>query len=291
MKYEIEHTTQYDYDAPVPVCHNIVYLMPRNTRFQTRLDYRLAVAPEPEQITTRTDYFGNTAQLYSISASHRQLRITASSTVDVTPRELPSPSCTPPWESVCAKVVADQSAGGLENRQFAFPSCHVPFHRDLAQYARESFVPNRPILDALSHLNTRIHTDIVYDPKATTVSTPISEVFRLRRGVCQDLSHMMLGCLRPLGIAARYVSGYLRTTPAEGMPRLVGADASHAWVSVFCGDAGWVDVDPTNDTFALADHITVAWGRDFSDLCPVTGMFVGGAKHQVSVAVDVAVAE
>lgn len=157
----------------------------------------------------------------------------------------------------------------------------------MADYARESFTPGRPLLEAVRELNSRLHHDIKYDPKATTVSTPISEVFQLRRGVCQDQAHLMLGCLRALGLAASYVSGYVRTQPAAGKERLVGADASHAWVKVACGDGGWIDFDPTNNSLPEQEHITVAWGRDFSDVCPVTGMFIGGGNHKLDVAVDV----
>jgi transglutaminase-like putative cysteine protease len=161
---------------------------------------------------------------------------------------------------------------------------------ELGDYGRQSFTPDRPIVEALRDLTHRIHSDFSYDPAATTVKTPIAEAFKQRRGVCQDLAHVMLGCLRPLGIAARYVSGYLRTHKREGQPKLVGADASHAWVSVYCGESGWIDADPTNDLLPSMEHITVAWGRDFGDVCPVAGMFVGGGSHRLTVAVNVDVA-
>lgn len=288
MKYKITHTTKYAYDSPVPVCHNVVYLTPRNTDSQSCSRFRLTVNPTPATNTRRTDYFGNAVSKFSVANSHRVLQITATSRVTLTPRQLPEATDTDPWEQVRDRAAVDRSAAGLESYQFAFPSPHVPFHAELSDYARRSFSAGRPILDAVRDLNMRLNRDVTYDPKATTVSTPIIEAFENRRGVCQDLAHMMLGCLRPLGLCARYVSGYLRTHPPKGKPRLVGADESHAWISVYCGTAGWIDVDPTNNSFPQDEHITVAWGRDFGDVCPVAGMFIGGGQHKLSVSVDVA---
>lgn len=288
MKYKVTHTTKYHYDTPVAVCQNIVYLTPRTTEFQTCLRHRLTVNPTPATIAKRTDYFGNAVTTFSVANSHRLLQITATSTVFAVARDLPVADRTVTWERVRDQLAVDRSAVGLAAYQFAFESPYVPFHPELGEYARQSFVPGRPILAAVRDLNMRLHTDVKYDPKATTVNTPIMEVFEHRRGVCQDLAHLMLGCLRTHGLAARYVSGYLRTQAPPGKPRLVGADASHAWVSVYCGEDGWIDVDPTNDSFPQSEHITVAWGRDFSDVCPVAGMFIGGGRHKLSVAVDVA---
>lgn len=287
MKYKVTHTTNYSYDAVVPVCHNIVYLTPRSTEYQECTRHRLTVNPAPSANTRRTDYFGNTVSAFSVSTSHRLLQIMATTTVATLPRQLPDDESTPAWEAVRDGLATDRTAEGLATYQYAFPSPHVPFLAEIADYARTSLVAGRPILGCIRDLNARLHADVEYDPRATTVSTPISEVFQLRRGVCQDMAHLMLGCLRANGLAARYVSGYLRTHPPEGKPRLVGADASHAWVSVYCGEAGWIDVDPTNDSFPQEEHICVAWGRDFSDVCPVSGMFVGGGNHHLSVAVKV----
>ncbi len=288
MKYKITHSTKYNYDAPVPVCHNVVYLTPRVTEFQSTSRHRLTVNPTPTASCKRTDYFGNTVSTFSVANSHRLLQVTATTSIALRSRNLPEAESTDSWEQVRADLMADRSAAGLAAYQFAFPSPHVPVEREIAEYATQSFSPQRPILAAVKDLNSRLHQDITYDPKATTVSTPISEVFQQRRGVCQDLAHLMLGGLRAMGIAARYVSGYLRTHPPAGKPRLVGADASHAWVSVYCGAAGWIDIDPTNDVFPQTEHITLAWGRDFSDVCPVAGMFVGGGNHKLTVSVDVA---
>lgn len=288
MKYKITHTTKYKYDAAVAVCHNIAYLAPRTTDFQASSKYRLTVNPTPSSSTRRTDYFGNSVSLFSVSSSHRLLQVTATSTVDVSARPIPADDSTKTWEQVRDALPVDRSSNGRAAFQFSFASPHVPFHPEPAEYARQSLTPGRSILAAVRDVNSRLHADIKYDPTATTVSTPIIDVFKQRRGVCQDLAHVMLGCLRPLGLAGRYVSGYLRTHPPAGKPRLVGADASHAWVSVYCGEAGWIDFDPTNNSLPQHEHITVAWGRDFSDVCPVSGMFIGGGNHQLSVSVDVA---
>jgi transglutaminase-like putative cysteine protease len=287
MKYKVTHTTKYDYADTVPFCQNVVYLTPRSTAYQSCSRHRLTVRPQPATSHRRLDYFGNTATLFSVDKGHRLLQITATSTVTLAGRDLPPPTATPAWEEVRDGLPIGPTADGRANYQFAFRSPHVPFHPPLADYARASFLAGRPILEALAELNVRLHTDFRYDPKATNVSTPISEVFERRHGVCQDLAHVMLGGLRPLGLAARYVSGYLRTRPPEGQPRLTGADASHAWVSVYCGSEGWIDVDPTNQLFPSTEHITVAWGRDYGDVCPVAGMFIAGGSHQLSVAVDV----
>jgi len=288
MKYRISHTTKYTYADTVPFCRNLVYLTPRNTSRQTCGRHRLTIRPHPATSHRRVDYFGNTATAFSIDKGHRVLQITATSSVELTAPVLPAPNATPGWEQVRDGLPTDATTGGLNDYQFVFRSPHVPFHKPLADYALQSFTSGRTILEALEDLNCRIHSDFEYDQKATNVSTPILEVFQKRRGVCQDMAHLMIGCLRPLGLAARYVSGYLRTHPPTGKPRLTGADASHAWISVYCGRDGWIDVDPTNRVFPSTEHVTIAWGRDYSDVCPVAGMFIGDRRHQLTVAVDVA---
>lgn len=287
VRYKITHRTRYSYSEPVPFCQNLVYLTPRNTDRQRCLRHRLIVRPEPATQHRQLDYFGNQAHIFSIDKTHRQLQVVTSSTVELTSRRLPDKQATAAWNQVAETLAEPGIAAVPMDYQFAFRSPLVPLYEELRNYAAESFPPGRPILDALEELNRRIHNDFRYDPEATTVNTPVTEVFRARSGVCQDLAHLMLGCLRPLGLAARYVSGYLRTIPPPGQPRLVGADASHAWVSVHCGEAGWIDVDPTNNRFPDTDHVTVAWGRDYGDVCPVAGMFIGGGTHELAVSVDV----
>jgi len=287
MKYKVTHTTTYDYSANVPLCQNETHLTPRNDAGQTCEYHRLAVHPKPAEMTKRTDYFGNTVNQFALNSGHRRLRVTAISRIRVHPATLPDPASTAPWEQVRDAQALDHSRNGLDVFQFAFASPHVECNEALAAYAQESLLPGRPILQALVDLTRRMNSDVVYDSQATTVSTPVMEVFEHRRGVCQDMAHLQIACLRSLGLAARYVSGYLRTVPLDGAPRLVGADASHAWLSLYCGEAGWIDADPTNNALPDKDHITVAWGRDYSDVCPINGMFVGGGRHKLTVAVNV----
>jgi transglutaminase-like putative cysteine protease len=171
--------------------------------------------------------------------------------------------------------------------EFAYDSSRIIRSPDLAAFAAESFPPGRPIIEAVANLTERVNHDFEYDPRSTTVTTPVSEVLRLRKGVCQDFAHLQIAALRSLGLAARYVSGYLRTYPPEGQPRLVGVDASHAWLAVYCGPQGWIDVDPTNNLFPDLEHLTVAWGRDYSDVCPLKGVYLGGGHHTLAVSVNV----
>lgn len=287
MKYKISHNTTYEYGQTVPICQNEVYLTPHHDAVQSCSYHRLNVRPTPASIRKRIDYFGNAVSHFAITQGHRKLSVTATSTVEVrrhTPADL---SDSPKWEDVRDSLPLNLSRQGLDIYQYCFASPHIPRLSELAEYARTCFTSRRPILEALRDLTAKVNSDFTYDPTATTVSTPVHEVFEQRRGVCQDLAHVQIGCLRSIGLAARYVSGYLRTVPPQGQPRLTGADASHAWLSVNCGVRGWIDTDPTNDCFTATDHITVACGRDYGDVCPISGMFVGGGDHTMRVAVDV----
>lgn len=287
MKYKVTHTTTYDYSANVPLSQNETRLAPRNDAGQTCEYHRLVIHPKPAEVTRRTDYFGNTVSQFTINTAHRRLRVTAISRIRIHAAPPSDPAKSAAWEQVRDALDKKLDRAGIDVYQFAFASPHVECNEELAAYARESFTPGRPILAALTDLTRRVHKDIKYDSQATTVSTPVMEVFRHRRGVCQDMAHLQISCLRSLGLAARYVSGYLRTIPPEGEPRMVGADASHAWLSLDCGEAGWIDADPTNDVLPSTNHLTVAWGRDYSDVCPINGMFVGGGRHTLTVAVKV----
>lgn len=285
--YKITHTTSYLYGETVPVCHNVVHLTPRTTEWQTCLHSKLSIKPHPDAIGKREDYFGNQLYHFSIQEGHRRLSVTAQSRVDVRLRELSSHDESRAWELVRDGFRSPLDTIRLQAVQFRFSSPSVLISPDLKRYAEPSFPAGRPILECITDLTTRIHRDFQYDPRATTVNTPLEDVLELRRGVCQDFAHLEIGCLRSLGLPARYVSGYLRTFPPPGKPRLIGADASHAWLSVFCNELGWIDLDPTNDCIPTTDHITVAWGRDYTDVCPVNGVFVGGGTHTMSVSVDV----
>ena len=293
MKYQITHKTGYTYTDLAPVCHNLVHLAPRTTPRQKCAFYRLKIDPNPAFLAQRDDYFGNRTEYFSIESAHRKLEITAESMVEVQPIVPPPTGAAPTWQDCVVKSnqLAPLAAGNVIDpilAQLAFASPRVPIIPQLRDYAAKSFAPGRSMIDALLDLTRRIHGDFQFDPRATTVNTPLAEVLRLRRGVCQDFAHLAAGCVRAMGLAARYTSGYLRTTPPPGKARLVGADASHAWCSAWCGPLGWIDFDPTNNCLASDSHVTIAWGRDYGDVCPIQGVFVGGGDHRISVSVDVA---
>jgi len=288
MTYNILHRTLYDYAAPVTVSHHVARLEPRATTAQAQESFSLKIFPEPALRKERVDYFGNQLCLFSIQEVHSRLEIITHSRVTVQKETPPAPETSPAWEEVAALFRDPVSPEVVEPYQFVFDSPQLRASFDLVDYVKGSFPDGTPLLVGARDLTRRIFKDFKYDPKATTVATPLEEVLEKRRGVCQDFAHLGIACLRSLGLPARYVSGYLRTRPPEGRPRLVGADASHAWFSVFCPGAGWVDFDPTNNLQPAGDHITVAYGRDFGDVSPVAGILTGGGKHAVKVSVDVA---
>jgi transglutaminase-like putative cysteine protease len=288
MIYKVVHVTTYSYSQPVPMCHNELHLTPRDHGHQRCISTRLAIKPLPATIDERLDYFGNHVSYFAIHEAHHKLTVTATSKVDVEPPRLPTSADTPAWEDARDALTDYRNSEHLAASQFAFASPFVSIHEDIRQYALESFTRHRPLWDAVLELTSRIYRDFKYSPASTTVSTPPDEVFRLRRGVCQDFAHLEISCLRSLGLAAQYVSGYLQTDPPPGQPKLIGADASHAWLSVYCPGSGWLDVDPTNNQMISTRHVTLAWGRDYGDVCPVRGVFVGGGNHAMNVSVDVA---
>lgn len=286
MKYNITHSTKYSYSEPASVCKNKVHLAPRTLEHQAVHDFRLVIGPEPNSMSTTTDYFGNRVDYFSISKPHRGLSVTATSEIEVLER--PSMGASLAWEHVAQDLVSNRSDTSLSAYHYVFPSELSPVSPHYADYASKSLIPGRPIIEACLDLTRRIFEEFEYDPRATTVSTPVAEVFEKRAGVCQDFAHMQIACLRSVGLAARYVSGYLRTVPPPGKTRLVGADASHAWISVYCGETnGWVEFDPTNNMIPGTDYITLSWGQDYSDVCPIQGVFVGGGQNTMQVSVDV----
>lgn len=288
MIYQITHRTRYEYAAPVSVSQHVARLEPRMTDSQTRESFSLKIFPAPTLRKERKDYFGNQLCLFSIQEVHKKLEVITHSRVSVqSPKQIDA-AASPAWEDVAALFRDPVSPEVVEPYEFVFDSPQVRASFELAEYAKQSFSAGTPLLAAVADLNRRIFNDFKYDPKATTVATPLEEVLQNRRGVCQDFAHLGIALLRSLGLPARYVSGYLRTRPPEGQPRLVGADASHAWFSVFCPNVGWVDFDPTNNVQPGEEHITVAYGRDFGDVSPVAGILTGGGQHQVMVSVDVA---
>lgn len=288
IKYTIKHRTWYAYAEAAPVCHNMLHLAPRDSNHQVCAEYRLQIVPEPAFMTRRTDWFGNIVDYFSIEGSHNGLEVTARSVVQVLPTPQFTPSESLPWEVASRQaMMAGAASADLSVYQLTLRSPRVRPSAELRDYASPSFTAGRPILEAIVDLTARIHRDFQFDAKATTVHTPLEELLRLRRGVCQDFAHLAIGCARSMGLPSRYVSGYLRTIPPPGKPRMIGADASHAWASVHCGPLGWVDFDPTNNALIGDAHITIAWGRDYSDVCPIQGVFVGGGEHSMGVNVDV----
>jgi transglutaminase-like putative cysteine protease len=288
MNYQVVHRTTYKYSAPVTVSHHVTRLDPRDTTTQVREKFDLDISPSPSLRRTRVDYFGNELCFFSIQEIHQYLEIVTTSRVTVRAADKVAPENSPAWEQTSALYLDPVSPEVVEPYQFVFDSPQVRASFELADYARESFGKDTPLLAGARELTRRIYKDFKYDPKATTVATPLEEVWKKRRGVCQDFAHLGIACLRSIGLSARYVSGYLRTRPPEGKPRLVGADASHAWFSIFCPGTGWVDFDPTNNILTGEDHITLAFGRDFGDVSPVARILTAGGQHEVKVAVDVA---
>jgi transglutaminase-like putative cysteine protease len=287
MNYHVTHRTLYEYTAPVSVSHHVARLEPLVTAAQSRESFSLQIFPEPALRKTRTDYFGNQLCFFAIQEIHSKLEIITNSRVAVRAEKPAQNESAAPWESVAAMFRDPVSPEVVEPYQFFFDSPQIRASVALADYARESFAENTPLLVGARDLTRRIFKDFKFDTRATTVATPLEEVWEKRRGVCQDFAHLGIACLRSLGLPARYVSGYLRTRPPEGKPRLVGADASHAWFSIFSPGTGWVDFDPTNNVQPDEEHITVAYGRDFGDVSPVAGILTGGGRHIVKVAVDV----
>ncbi|HEY4928412.1 MAG TPA: transglutaminase family protein [Acidimicrobiales bacterium] len=287
MRYRIEHRTDYRYVAPVSRCRNEAHLRPRDTERQSCLSSDLVVAPDPTGWSERNDFYGNPVASFVVDGPFTEMTVTATSVVDVIDVD-PMPAVGPGWEEALDLLTNDLSPEMLDAREFCFESPLVSVARVVREYAVPSFPPGMPLVDAVAGLTERIHTDFLYDPGFTTVTTPLDEVLEYRRGVCQDFAHLAVGCVRSMGLAARYVSGYLETAPPPGEVRMVGADASHAWLSVFVPGWGWLDLDPTNDKIVGSTYVTTAWGRDYADVSPLKGIvFGGGDFHTLDVAVDV----
>lgn len=291
IRYNVVHETSYLYDSPVSVSRQHLHLTPRDCPWQTCRAHDISIDPEPTLSLSRLDHFGNPVRQFAIEAPHNRLIVRAESTIDVRPHLIEGALAdSPTWENVRRALAYGIQPVCLEANGFLFESPYVRVKHEFAAYARPCFTPKRPLLEAVNALMNLIHAEFKFDPKATTVSTPVLKILEDKRGVCQDFAHLMLACLRSLGLAARYVSGYLLTQPPPGQPRLVGADASHAWISVYCPDADggfWIDFDPTNNLLPDTQHITLAWGRDFGDVSPLRGVILGGDAHELDVAVTV----
>jgi len=293
MLLHVLHETAYDYVPTVRTAQHMAHLKPANTGRQRLLNHRLTVDPAPARQTESVDVYGNTRSFFSLQSSHDALRVLSKSLVSTAACEEPQDSL--PWQEVAERMRYHRRARYDPASEFVFASPYVPRDDAFAGYAQTSFPEDRPLLEGARELMQRIHQDFEYETSATDVNTPALEALALRKGVCQDLAHVMLGCLRSLGLPARYVSGYLLTEPPPGQPRLVGTDASHAWVALYLpapdGPGVWVDLDPTNARTAGEDYVTLAIGRDYSDVSPMRGVIHGGANHSLHVAVTVTPAE
>jgi transglutaminase-like putative cysteine protease len=288
LNYRLRHRTSYEYEDPVSVSHHVVRLTPRILGRQIRRWNEISIVPKPAVVTEQTDYFGNVVTFFTLEEPHDSLIVEATSEAEVTSNGPPDFAASMHWEFVRSNLANDHSGEGLDAYQFVFDSARAEANSKLYEYARESFPAEQPLLQGVFDLMRRIHEDFRFDTEATEVTTPVETFFEKRRGVCQDFAHLQIACMRTMGLPARYVSGYLRTLPPPGRPRIVGADASHAWCSAWCPGVGWVDFDPTNNCLPSDGHITVAWGRDYSDVSPIHGVLLGGSHHKLEVQVDVA---
>lgn len=287
MRYHVHHKTEYHYESLVTQSRQLLHMAPRVFPLQQALYHHVDVAPTPNESFVITDYFGNKAQQIVLLTPHKNLVVESEFELELLPR--PTPLIlqqSPAWESFRALLNQPRSAH-QEALHYLYTSPNIPCNQVIAEYAKQSFTAGKPLLQAAFDLTQCIFDEFEFDPEATSVATPLMQVLEGKRGVCQDFAHLMIACLRSLGLACRYVSGYILTTPPEGKERLIGADASHAWASVYCPQWGWIDFDPTNNCMVQNDHITVAWGRDFSDVSPMRGVVLGGGKHTPEVSVTV----
>lgn len=286
--YVLRHTTRYEYDLPVVHAHHMARLRPRQLSHQRVTSSELVIKPATSSLTEKVDYFGNVTDALEVAETHEVFEVTSLSTVTTlaNPMSEKPPTGFVTWEEASARLEETQLY--LREAELRFDSPLVRVHQVFKDYAASTFTPGRDLVECVVELNRRIHEDFTYETAATDVSTPLGQVMRERRGVCQDFAHVAVACLRSVGLAGRYVSGYLETMPPPGKERLVGADASHAWAAVFIPGQGWLDFDPTNNLLPSERHIWVAWGRDFSDVSPLKGVVLGGGAHRLTVGVDVA---
>jgi transglutaminase-like putative cysteine protease len=280
VKYDVVHSTRYDYSGPVSLSHHVARLAPRALPHQTCVHHELQIDPVPEVTISHPDYFGNSMTFFIMQSGHTCLTVRAHSVVELTP--LSSPVSSTPWEQA-----TERTSMPCDALECAVDSTPTRLRAALAAYASPSFPPARPLLEGVEDLTARVYDEFTYDPTATNTTTPLAQVFDSKRGVCQDFARVEIACLRSLGLAARYVSGYLETASASCAPRLTGADASHAWLAVYDPGAGWVDVDPTNNILPIDRHVTIGWGRDYVDVSPIRGIILGGGEHSLRVSVEV----
>ena len=289
MRFQVRHITRYRYSGRVSHCYNLANVVPRDTERQRCLKNRITVSPTPTIARKRTDYFGNKSFHFEIQKPHTELVITADSEIEISDRDLElNLDLGESYGHALAMMKDEKSRATVKAREFLLNSPMIEASQALADYARPSFHPDHSLRSCVQDLTTRVFNDFAYDPGFTTIATPLAEVLAHKRGVCQDFAHLQVGCLRSLGIPAMYVSGYIETLPKPGEKKLVGADATHAWVAYFCPEEGWVEFDPTNNTIAGTQHIVTAFGRDYLDVTPVKGVIFGGGQAPIlEVSVDV----
>jgi transglutaminase-like putative cysteine protease len=286
--YRIEHETRYRHAGRASTSQHVAYLKPRELPRQHVRRHELAVEPALANRSQRTDFFGNTVDQFTILTPYHEMRAISRSLVEVVASETAvDPASSEAWETVRDALLYLRGAAYQDAAQFSFPSPYAGPGPELAAFARESFAPGRPLVAAAVDLMHRIHREFIFDPRATSITTPVTRVLAERHGVCQDFAHLQIASMRSLGLAARYVSGYLLTDPPAGQPRLVGADASHAWLAVWCSRQGWVALDPTNGLLPTLRHVILAWGRDYGDVSPLRGVVLGGQDHTLHVGVSV----
>ena len=289
-RYQVEHVTHYDYPQPVSVSQQLLHLQPRSLSWQRCENWQLAIDPPPSRLSTEIDAFGNPMNRLELDQPHQTLTVTMRMAVEISER-LTVAEASPPWEqareSLRYRAGYAPSEDELDACRYRFRSPFVPIGRAYQRFAEDCFPPGRPLRLAARCLMEKIHREFEFDATATQVSTPLAEVLKARRGVCQDFAHLMLACLRSLDLPCRYISGYLLTHPPAGKPRLVGADASHAWIAVRCPKLGWLEFDPTNNIQPALEHIVLGWGRDFADVSPLRGVILGAATVPPEVAVTV----
>ncbi|SCW92182.1 MULTISPECIES: transglutaminase family protein [unclassified Pseudomonas] len=289
-RYQILHDTHYHYDSPVSLAQQLAHLWPRACDWQRCTERQLLISPEPTTRRDEQDVFGNPLTRLAFERPHDELLVNARLSVEVLARPELDFNLSPAWESTRNALTYSGrplAAPLLEACRYRFESPYVHLKRSFVEFSESCFPSGRPLMIGVRALMEKIFEEFTFDAEATQVATPLVEVLERRRGVCQDFAHLMLACVRSRGLAARYVSGYLLTQPPPGQPRLIGADASHAWVSVYCPVLGWVDFDPTNNVQPALEHITLAWGRDFSDVSPLRGVILGGGAHDPEVRVTV----
>jgi transglutaminase-like putative cysteine protease len=288
MRYQIAHTTEYQYHQTVSLCHNIAMLIPRNTDLQECRKTVVKINPQPDVMSEYQDFFGNKVLYFAVQQEHSSLKVTVLSQVEkFKPRNLKMELYNNiPWENI-NNMLNEPGLGNFEARQFIPFTAMTNSTKEIHEYAMQSFTPGRSVFEATTDLVQRIYSDFEFKPGFTTLATPLTEVMEQRKGVCQDFAHLGIACMRSIGLPARYVSGYIETIAPEGKEKLAGVDASHAWFSVFIPQSGWIDFDPTNNLITSDQHITIGWGRDYADLAPLKGVILSTGTHQLDVSVDV----